>query len=44
MWLESSIETDYLLGFSNAEQKDILEIVHAHSENFKKKWNECFGK
>lgn len=44
IWLEPSIEPDYLIGFTNSEQKDILEVVHAHSENFKKKWNEYFGK
>lgn len=44
IWLEPSIEVEYLIGFSNAEQKDILEIVQANSENFKGKWNEYFGK
>ena len=44
IWLEPAIETDYLIGFTNSEQKVILEAVQAHSENFKKKWNEYFGK
>lgn len=44
IWLEPSIEIEYLFGFSNSEQKDIIENVQANSENFKKKWNEYFGK
>ena len=44
IWLEPSIEVEYLFGFSNSEQKDISEIVQVNSENFKKKWNEYFGK
>jgi hypothetical protein len=34
----------YLTGFNNGEQKDILGAVQKHSEYFKKKWNEYFGK
>ena len=44
IWLVPVIEVEYLFGFSSAEQKDIMEAVHANSENFKKKWNEFFGK
>lgn len=44
IWLEPSIRIEYLIGFTNAEEKVILEAVEAHSENFKNKWNEYFGK
>jgi hypothetical protein len=44
IWLEPSIEIEYLIGFSNSEQKDILEAVQINSEKFKKKWNDYFGK
>lgn len=44
VWLEPSIMADYLIGFTNAEQRDILEAVQTKAENFKKKWNEYFGK
>lgn len=43
IWLDP-ISVEYLFGFSNAEEKDILEIVEKNSENFKKKWNEYFNK
>jgi hypothetical protein len=44
IWLEPTIEIDYLIGFSNAEQKDIAEAVQKNCELFKRKWNEFFGK
>jgi hypothetical protein len=44
IWLEPSIIVEYLYGFSNSEQKDIMETIQKNSENFKKKWNEYFGK
>jgi hypothetical protein len=44
IWLEPSLEVDYLIGFSNSEEKDIWETVQTESANFKKKWNEHFGK
>jgi hypothetical protein len=44
IWLEPSLEVDYLDGFSNSEQKNILEAIHENSENFKTTWNEYFGK
>ena len=43
VWLEPSIRAEYFIGFTNSEQKDILEAIYIHSENFKKKWNEHFG-
>jgi hypothetical protein len=44
IWLEPTIEIAYMRGFSNSEQKVILEAIHANSEIFKTKWNEYFGK
>jgi hypothetical protein len=44
IWLEPSIGIDYMFGFSNSEQKDIMEAIQSNSENFKNKWNEYFGK
>lgn len=44
IWLEPSIRIEYLIGFNNSEQKDIVEVVQTHSEEFKKKWNEYFSK
>ena len=43
IWLEP-IQVEYLFGFSNSEQKDILEVVQTNAENFKTKWNEYFNK
>jgi hypothetical protein len=44
VWLEPSIRVEYFIGFTNSEQKSILEAIHTHSENFKNKWNEHFSK
>lgn len=44
VWLEPSIRVEYFIGFTNSEQKTILEAIHIHSGNFKNKWNEYFGK
>ena len=33
-----------MYNFSNAEQRDIMEIVSKHFEEFKNKWNEYFSK
>lgn len=43
IWLEPEIRIEYLIGFSNSEQKDILDIIQKNSENFKNKWNEYFN-
>lgn len=42
IWLEPSVLVAYLKGFSNAEEKDIMNILDDHSENFKQKWYEYF--
>jgi len=44
IWLEPLLKVEYLLGFTNSEQKIIIEAVQEHCEYFKKKWNEYFGK
>jgi hypothetical protein len=44
IWLEPSIKVAYLIGFNNSEEKDILDTIQQHSENFKNKWNEHFRK
>jgi hypothetical protein len=44
IWLEPSIQIDYLAGFNNSEEKDIFETVERNYETFKMKWNEYFGK
>ena len=40
IWLEPDIKVEYLISFSNSEQKEILNIIQKNSENFKNKWNE----
>ena len=44
IWLEPAMLVDFLIGFSNAEEKDILDVVNSNLEQFKKKWNEYFSK
>jgi hypothetical protein len=44
VWLEPQLEIMYLRGFTNAEEKRILQIVEANSELFKEKWHEHFSK
>ena len=44
IWLEPAMQVDFLIGFSNAEEKDILDVVNSNLEQFKKKWNEYFSK
>lgn len=44
IWLEPELAMAYFFGFTSGEQKDIMEIVNEHSEQFKKKWNEHFNK
>ena len=42
--LEPVLNIAYMHGFTNAEQKNILEIVTSNYELLKKKWYEYFGK
>lgn len=44
IWLEPTVDIAYMRGFSNSEQKDILDAIQANSGKFKTKWNEYFGK
>lgn len=44
IWLEPLIRIKYMDGFSNAEQKDILEVINKYALDFKQKWNEYFSK
>jgi len=38
------IEPGYLIGFTKAEEKAIIEIVELNSDQFKTQWNEYFSK
>jgi Domain of unknown function (DUF4160) len=44
IWLEPVIAIAYLYQFTNSEEKLIMETVISNVEEFKKKWNEYFGK
>lgn len=44
IWLEPAIKVAYLIGISIPDERDILDAVQKVSVNFKKKWNEYFGK
>jgi hypothetical protein len=44
IWLEPSVNINYLIGFSSSEEKDIIDTIQTHSETFKMKWHEYFGK
>jgi hypothetical protein len=42
IWLEPGVEIVYMHGFTNAEQRDIMEIILVNLEQFKNKWHEYF--
>lgn len=44
IWIEPVLGIAYLHGFTNAEEKQIIEIVEANYELFKIKWHEYFKK
>ena len=44
IWLQPSLSVAYFYGFSNTEQKEIIEITIANYKLFKTKWNEYFSK
>lgn len=44
IWLEPEIKLVYFKGFTNSEERAILEIVNSHIEEFKSKWHEYFSK
>ncbi|QEC55763.1 DUF4160 domain-containing protein [Flavisolibacter ginsenosidimutans] len=43
IWLEPILEIAYFIRFTNSEQKQIIEIVTAHQQQFKNHWNEYFN-
>jgi len=44
IWLEPSLTIAYVHGFTRNEEKEILQILIEHCEQFKMKWNEYFNK
>lgn len=44
VWLKPKISAAYLYGFSNAEEKVIMEIIQNNYELLINKWNEYFSK
>ncbi len=44
IWLEPFMNIAYTHGFTNAEQKNILDIVTSNYELLKTRWYEYFGK
>ena len=44
IWLEPFLEVAYFIRFSASDQRDILEIVANHHQQFKNRWNEYFDK
>lgn len=44
IWLEPLVRIEYLIGFTHSEENDILSTIQTYSGNFKKQWNEFFGK
>jgi hypothetical protein len=44
LWLEPSLTIGYLIGFTNSEEKEILEAAQINLQIFKNKWNEYFRK
>lgn len=43
VWLLPVISVAYLYGFSNSEERDIIEIINNNYEQFKMKWDEYFS-
>ena len=43
IWLEPILGVAWLHGFTNAEEKDIAQMVQVNVEFFKSKWNEYFN-
>jgi hypothetical protein len=43
IWLEPTMGVAWLHGFTNAEEKDIIQIVQVNLDFFKSKWNEYFN-
>jgi hypothetical protein len=43
IWLDPTIEEDYLYGFTKREVREIKSIVEEQIESLKSAWNEYFG-
>lgn len=43
VWFEPMLAVAWLHGFTNSEEKDIVQIVQVNVEIFKAKWNEYFN-
>ena len=43
VWLEPNIAIAYMYGFTNAEQKNIMEIIGDNYATLINKWNEYFN-
>jgi len=43
VWLVPTIAIAYMYGFTNAEQKFIMEVVETNYEIFINRWNEHFN-
>lgn len=44
IWLVPVLEVAFMMGFTNSEEKLIMEIVASNLEIFKQQWNEYFNK
>lgn len=44
VWLVPNIEIVYMIGFTNKEVRDIMEIIQSNYSQFKTKWDEHFSK
>lgn len=44
VWLEPTIEVEYLYGFSKTDERSILIFMQANFENFKLKWHAYFAR
>jgi hypothetical protein len=42
VWLEP-VSVDYLINFTTAEKREIMDIIAQNAHHFKKKWNEYFA-
>ena len=43
VWIEPAITMGSSFGFRNADEREIMDIVHDHVEVIRRRWNEHFG-
>lgn len=43
LWLTPKLQVAYLHGFSNSDERELMQIGESNSELFKQKWDEYFG-